>query len=156
MPVTHTETRAPEQHFGHQVRDAREARGWSQEALGRHLSATSGIELSQTAITRLEQGKRPIRLNEASALAKLLGLELQQYAGTLPKLTEQEYEQAKVSLAEAVRAEEQAVEELRRVRQDLDERAAELSRDQRYWAEQRWRFEMMIGEYEARTSPTDG
>lgn len=65
-----------EHQFGVWVKNAREMRGWSQEALARHLKETAGLDLHQSAVARLEGGKRAIRLNEASALAKLLGLDL--------------------------------------------------------------------------------
>ncbi|MEV0156889.1 helix-turn-helix transcriptional regulator [Micromonospora sp. NPDC050686] len=87
--------------FGTQVRQAREARGWTQDRLRRVLRDVAGLDLSSTAMTRLEQGKRPIRLNEVTALARVLELELAQYGGTEVRLTQHDaYEQAKTQLAE--------------------------------------------------------
>ncbi|MFJ8687180.1 helix-turn-helix domain-containing protein [Micromonospora wenchangensis] len=71
-----TRSRSAEELFGVQVREAREQRGWTQEQLASYLRTASGIELSPTAMNRLELGKRPIRLNEVAALADLLGLGL--------------------------------------------------------------------------------
>jgi transcriptional regulator with XRE-family HTH domain len=93
--VKHPElTQTAEEHFGAAVRQARENREWTQETL-RRLLAERGIHLEKTAMIRLEQGKRPIRLNEVSVLARLFGLDLQAYAGMGPQLTnEKEYEEA--------------------------------------------------------------
>lgn len=81
--------------FGEQVRAAREERGWSQESLARHLRDTSGIDLHQTAIGRLELGQRAIRLEEAASLARLLGIDLQSVSDDTPRLVDEaEYEAA--------------------------------------------------------------
>jgi transcriptional regulator with XRE-family HTH domain len=113
--VKHLDEEAtPEQHFGAMVRAAREARDWTQETLRRHL-AERGVLLEKTAMIRLEQGKRPIRLNEVSVLANLLGLDLQAYAGMGPQLTSaKEYEDA---LAED-----------QRIREEIQQLEAELER----------------------------
>lgn len=110
----HTETSA-EQRFGAQVREAREGRGWSQEALARNLRDTTGIDLHQTAIARLERGERAIRFNEVAAMANLLGLDLTPYSSTAPPLTPEEYENAVRSL-----------EKVREMEQDLGRREAAL------------------------------
>lgn len=106
------EETSPEEHFGAMVRQAREAREWTQEMLRRHL-AERGVHLEKTAMIRLEQGKRPIRLNEVTVLAKLLGLDLQAYSGMGPELTTaEEYEEA--------------LAENERVRGEIDRLEAEL------------------------------
>ncbi|MEU4618842.1 helix-turn-helix transcriptional regulator [Actinoplanes sp. NPDC023801] len=148
--VTHLdETPTPEQHFGAAVREAREVRGWTQEELRAHL-AERGVRLEKTAMIRLEQGRRPIRLNEVAALAKLLGLDLQHYTGTVPQLTAEEYEQAKRSLAEAIEHQERTRHEVQRRRHQLEDEVQQAERDLRYLAEKRWKLEASIGEYEAR------
>lgn len=68
-----------EAQFGALVRDRRTLLQWTQEQLRRRLLDGYGIELSKTAMARLEQGKRPIRLNEVAALAQLLEIDLQVY-----------------------------------------------------------------------------
>ncbi|WP_174527616.1 helix-turn-helix domain-containing protein [Micromonospora maritima] len=95
--MTHTNRLTPEQTFGGQVREAREARGWSQEALARRLREEIGLELHQTAIARLERGDRTIRFNEVTALARVLNLELGSYFAA-PQLTDEEFEQLMASL----------------------------------------------------------
>lgn len=86
--------------FGAQVRKARELRGWTQERLRLYLRDASGIDLSSTAMARLEQGKRPIRLNEVAALADLLNISLSEYEGGNTRPTEQQYSAALRELAE--------------------------------------------------------
>jgi transcriptional regulator with XRE-family HTH domain len=145
MRMTHSDPSA-EEVFGAQVRLAREARQWTQEALARHLRETSGIGMDQAAVARLEGGKRSIRLNEASALAKLLGLDLQALSGVVPRLTAEEYEEAKKKLAEATAEEATCAAELRK----LEVTVSELQRDRRHWSTELWRYGQMIAEYEAR------
>lgn len=133
-----------EERFGAQVKAAREARGWTQERTREDLKQRYGLFLSSTAMTRLEQGRRPIRLNEVTALSKLLGLDLRQYAAdTLPRLSANEYTKALEQL-------EHLQEREREVAERLSEQIAELGRERRELAEERWRLEAMIGEYENR------
>lgn len=62
--------------FGQAVRGARNTLGWTLDHLRGRLLDGYGIDLSKTAMARLEQGNRPIRLNEVHALAHLLGIDL--------------------------------------------------------------------------------
>ncbi|WP_158289833.1 helix-turn-helix domain-containing protein [Micromonospora sp. S4605] len=90
-----------EEAFGAQVRQAREARGWTQDRLRRTLREVAGVDLSSTAMARLEGGKRPIRLNEVTALARVLELDLTQYGGRELRLMQHEaYEHAQERLTE--------------------------------------------------------
>jgi ribosome-binding protein aMBF1 (putative translation factor) len=63
-----------EQQFGQAVRARRLDRGWSQQALSDELRK-NGVELHQTGVGRLEAGTRGTGLNEAEAIAELLGLD---------------------------------------------------------------------------------
>lgn len=101
--------------FGAQVRGAREARNWTQEQLRKALLTASGIDLSPTAMTRLEQGKRPIRLNEVAALAEVLDISLDRYSGPAAQVSRQEYERALSDLAEMTDKEYALVDQLRRL-----------------------------------------
>ncbi|MDH6460893.1 transcriptional regulator with XRE-family HTH domain [Micromonospora sp. A200] len=148
--MTHTDTSSAEQRFGAQVREAREVRGWSQEALARHLRESAGIELHQTAVARLERGERTIRFNEVAALAKLLGLDLQAYSAELPTLTDDEYEHAKESLERTRAQEEQATRDLLRVQDQLTAEMRDLTQERRTLVEQRQALEAMIRAYEER------
>ncbi|MGX5356855.1 helix-turn-helix domain-containing protein [Kocuria sp. KH4] len=69
--------------IGHTIRRAREARGLEQSQLS-DLLRDEGVNWSQGTISRVEQGKRPVRLTEAGAVAGVLGLlvdELVPYRG---------------------------------------------------------------------------
>lgn len=52
------------------VRSLRQERGWTQEQLAARL-AVYGFVMHQTTIAKLEAAERPIRLNEAAALAAI-------------------------------------------------------------------------------------
>ncbi|WP_430497870.1 helix-turn-helix domain-containing protein [Micromonospora trifolii] len=117
--MTHNDTSSAEQRFGAQVRRAREERGWSQEALARKLRDTAGIELHQTAIARLERGERAIRLNEVTALARILDLDLTEYGGSGVRLTHDAYEQAKEQLQRLYQQQTEAREQARSARDVL-------------------------------------
>ncbi|SKS68633.1 helix-turn-helix domain-containing protein [Mycobacteroides abscessus] len=55
--------------FGERVRDFRIDRGWTQRQLAERLS------LDASAVSRLEQGTRAIRLGEAAQIAEVLGID---------------------------------------------------------------------------------
>ena len=61
--------------FARAMRDAREARGWSQADFAREL-AGRGFALTQVTISRVEQMKRAARLGEAMAIADTFGVPL--------------------------------------------------------------------------------
>ncbi|HEX6469253.1 MAG TPA: helix-turn-helix transcriptional regulator [Streptosporangiaceae bacterium] len=67
----------PEEVFGARLRAIRERRRWSQVDLGDRLRRT-GMTLHQTQIARIELGRRALRLNEATALAHVLDMPLQE------------------------------------------------------------------------------
>ncbi len=60
----------PEQAFGQHVRWLRHTRHWSQADLAQQMSAL-GHGWHQTTVAKTESGARPLRLNEADALAGL-------------------------------------------------------------------------------------
>lgn len=64
------------QAFGALVRQAREARQWTQADLAKRLGAMLGKEVNPLAITRTESGSRPVPFEEVAAYAQLLHLEL--------------------------------------------------------------------------------
>jgi transcriptional regulator with XRE-family HTH domain len=73
--------------FANKLRELREEKGLSQSQLAAALAAKHGINLDPTAITRLEGGSRSLRLDEAVAIADVLG-------ATLPQMLHQEIEGA--------------------------------------------------------------
>lgn len=62
------------------MKAAREARGWTQAAMAAELGKI-GVDLSQSAISRIEKGERDVRLHEAREIARLLGASLDLMSG---------------------------------------------------------------------------
>lgn len=56
--------------------DLREERGWSQSELARRMVEAGWPKYTQMSVSRTEKGERPIRLNEAEALANVFGVEM--------------------------------------------------------------------------------
>lgn len=63
----------PEQHLGQRVRELREQWGHSQDQLAR-LMQRAGFKWQQTTVAKTEAGRRPVRVNEAYALADYFGV----------------------------------------------------------------------------------
>lgn len=59
--------------FGRRVRQERKARDWSQAELAERMTK-AGYPLHQTAVARIESGKRPTTIQEVYALAAVLGV----------------------------------------------------------------------------------
>lgn len=99
-----------ERYFGASVRTARESRNWSQEKLAKELRDKYGLVLHQTALARLENGQRAIRLSEAMILASVLDIDIKQ-ATTAPFIdSEDEYQKSLDFLKELESAEAAATE----------------------------------------------
>lgn len=64
----------PRLRFGQLVRDRRKALNISQEALAQQLRA-EGLPLTQTQVSRVEEGKRPVDFDEAAAMCRVLGVD---------------------------------------------------------------------------------
>lgn len=83
QPVTTANDNQPERAsvafdktFGTRLRQARERAGISQEHLAVNLLVMHDVNWHQTTVGKTEAGERPIRLNEAVAVADLLGVPL--------------------------------------------------------------------------------
>lgn len=63
----------PEEVLGERVRTLRTARGWSQEELAREMTG-AGFAWRQSTAAKTEAADRPLRVNEAAALAEVLGI----------------------------------------------------------------------------------
>lgn len=63
----------PERYLGARVRQLREQFGYSQEHLAK-LMQEAKLKWGQTTVAKTEAGSRPVRVNEAVALADLFGL----------------------------------------------------------------------------------
>lgn len=66
----------PEARFAQRFRQLREAAGLSQTQVSYRLRDDHGLTLDPSAVTRIEGAKRAIRLNEAVALASVVGSSL--------------------------------------------------------------------------------
>ncbi len=64
-----------EERVAEAIRRERERRGWSQSHLA-DLASASGVKFDGTAVTRIEKGDRRLRLDEAVALSRALGVDL--------------------------------------------------------------------------------
>jgi transcriptional regulator with XRE-family HTH domain len=64
-----------EQQLGRRLQRFRAERDWSQERLADAMTA-AGIPWNQQTVTRTETARRPIRINEAATLARVLGVPL--------------------------------------------------------------------------------
>ncbi len=64
------EGKAPEEHLGRQLRRLRAARGLSQAAVANSMTEL-GHGWHQTTVAKIENGARPVRLNEAADLASM-------------------------------------------------------------------------------------
>lgn len=63
--------------FGERLRAARERHGMSQAHLLMTLEALHGIKWHQSTVTKVEAGARPVRLQEAVAIASILRTKLE-------------------------------------------------------------------------------
>lgn len=78
----------PEALFAQRVRARRESLGWTQATLADILGLETNIDLDATAIRGIETGDRGISLNEAAALATVIGADLAWLVSPEPKGTE--------------------------------------------------------------------
>lgn len=62
--------------FANSVSDLRKARGWSQDRLAELLTARGVRDITALAVSRIESGRRKVRLNEAVALSQVFGVPL--------------------------------------------------------------------------------
>lgn len=60
--------------FAEAMRNERVNKGWSQRKLAEELETASGLKLDPSAMTRMENGQREMKLNEAVAIARVLGI----------------------------------------------------------------------------------
>ena len=112
--------------FGQTVRRYRRGLEWSQERLAEQASLElSGPGLAQKAISMIESGTRPVRLDEADAIASALGIPLKQLLA-LDAMTPETKEQLAVQLGEANRAFEDLTGELTDRSRELDRLQTEI------------------------------
>lgn len=96
----------PELLVGLRVRQLRQALGWSQEQVAKRL-LEFGVSMHQTTIAKIEAAARPIRVNEAYVLAKILNVSLEDLLQYTPDGAEDELQ---LALAFSAQAHQQAVD----------------------------------------------
>lgn len=69
-----------EDHFRKRLKDERERREWTQEALANMLSA-KGIPMHWTTVAKIEKGDRSVRIDEAAGIADLFGISVDTMLG---------------------------------------------------------------------------
>lgn len=70
--------------LGERIKRLRISKGWSQAELAARLS--SRLEWAQTTVAKTEAASRPIRVDEAAAIAAVLGVPLRELLGERPNL----------------------------------------------------------------------
>lgn len=70
-------SQSPESMFVRRLRDERNQQGLSLAALSERLSDQLGVTLDKSALARVERSERGVRLDEAVAIARALGLRLE-------------------------------------------------------------------------------
>lgn len=90
--------------FAAEMRCRREAHGLTLHALTRRAQER-GLTFHQSQLKRIEEGQRPIRLNEAHIFAELLGSSIAEMldGASRQKIAESELERARVAAATALR-----------------------------------------------------
>ncbi|WP_240662698.1 helix-turn-helix transcriptional regulator [Streptomyces sp. WAC 06738] len=91
--------------FGDWLRRARRDAGLSQKQLC-HALIPAGLRLMQSQITKTERGERPVKLNEAVAMAQMFGTTLDVALGLQPGpsgIAAEEAERRAVLLKQAAR-----------------------------------------------------
>lgn len=78
----------PEKALGEALRSLRTARGMSQEDVATMMSR-SGFSWRQTTVAKTEGGSRPVRVNEAAALALHFGVSVNELVGNQADSPEQ-------------------------------------------------------------------
>jgi transcriptional regulator with XRE-family HTH domain len=91
----------PEEVFARRIQERRRVLGWSQVALSQHLAEVFGFKLDATAITRIEQGKRRVQLDEAVAITTVMNMDLHEVVAPHPGSLEDQVERAHMAMENA-------------------------------------------------------
>lgn len=119
-----------EEVLGRRVKGHRQAREWSQEELASKM-IEAGFPWTQSIVTRTETATRPVRVDEAAALAALFGVGVDELIGTGAKPLDQTYERLlrlRPPLIRRLAAAERDREVTARELGDLDAKLAAVSR----------------------------
>ena len=107
-----------------------QAMGWSQADLAKAMQAR-GFDWRQATVSRTEQADRPIRLNEATALATLFRIDLAVMLRPYARFDAKEYERVQARLTAAQVAVADANRELEEAEADADADADAVEQDLR-------------------------
>jgi transcriptional regulator with XRE-family HTH domain len=115
------DTPSTEAIFGQAIRDFRQTWGWSQEQLANRMRAL-GFDWHQTTVSKTETAERPIRLNEAQALAGLFSIPLSGLVspGVGPQHLRREHARYQTALKEAQLAKIKADAEIEAAQKAID------------------------------------
>jgi transcriptional regulator with XRE-family HTH domain len=119
----------PEVQAGRALRRLRLSRGWSQEEVARRMQAF-GYEFHQTMVAKIEAAQRPLRVRELADFAALYGVEVQELIHAPNGSLEDVAKEIAEVKAQWHRAQQQADESARELRQAQDAlRDAEIAHD---------------------------
>ncbi|MEW1548331.1 helix-turn-helix domain-containing protein [Streptomyces tsukubensis] len=112
--------------FARRLRQERERLGISQAELARRMAALLGTNLDSTAITRIEQQTRAVRLDEAVTAAKALGVPLVTLVSdSYARENEAEIQNQLAELALAEQEWERQRQKIHRITQTIQQLSAE-------------------------------
>ncbi|MFE7117084.1 helix-turn-helix domain-containing protein [Streptomyces sp. NPDC057654] len=116
----------PGDYFARRLRQERERCGVSQRELARRMSALLGSNVESTAITRIEQQTRAVRLDEAVTAAEALGVPLiTLVSDNYARENEAQIQKQLVELAVAEQEWERLRQKIHRITQTIQELSAE-------------------------------
>lgn len=117
----------PEATFARRMREQRREVGMTQVELARRLSEQLGVHVDATAITKIESGARAVRLDEAVYIAQLLNVPIWALVSDLDPADarmeelQRELEQQRARAESALREHEDALREITRLADEVDE-----------------------------------
>jgi transcriptional regulator with XRE-family HTH domain len=123
--------------FGARVRSLRKTRGWSQERLAEQMQLL-GFGWLQSTVAKTENGQRPLRLNEAAALAEVLGVPLAQATQPLPD--DEDLTALREQISQVSAAEEALRASIKELKMSLAAGTARLTSQQKQHEELRFRL----------------
>ncbi|MDX3020156.1 helix-turn-helix domain-containing protein [Streptomyces acidiscabies] len=116
----------PGELFARRIRQERERLGISQAELARRMAVLLGMNVDTTAITRIEQQTRAVRLDEGVAAAEALGVPLVTLVSdNYARENEAEIQKQLAELALAEQEQEQLRQEIRRITWTIQQLSAE-------------------------------
>jgi transcriptional regulator with XRE-family HTH domain len=136
--------------FGARVRSLRKTRGWSQEHLAEQMQML-GHNWLQSTVTKTENGQRPLRLNEAAALAEVLAVPLAEATRPLPDSADLAALREQIA---QVSAEEEALRDsIEKLKMSIAASTAQFTSQQRRHEQLRYRLAELSALWARTTGP---